>query len=119
MKPDLIASAGGAMEQLVAGLMQQAWRDGVVLCQALGDGTELLVYPREGGGLVALGYTADAAPRVRVADLLARRSGALARYSAWLPAMLANGRWYVATRIRAGAPAPSSALLLAARELLA
>ncbi|MYM98644.1 hypothetical protein [Duganella vulcania] len=111
------------MEQLAARLLRQA-RDGqLVVRQAQEDGLQLLVYPLPDGALVALGFDRDRAHRVLPERVLRRRAAMPERYSGWLPAMLADGSWYVVRRVRddggGAAMPPDAAQWQAARELLA
>ena len=112
-------------QELVERLIHRARTEQVVMCQALPDGTQLLAYPLGRGALVALGFAREGAHRVQADAVLRKRAGQMARLGAWLPAMLADGRWYVVRRVGVdaggggGAAAPDEAELLAARELLA
>lgn len=106
-----------------ADLVRQARQGDVVMCQSLADGLQLLAYPLPDGALVALGYARENAHLARPEDVLRRRGAAPQRYTAWLPAMLGDGSWYLVRRLRddaAGAAAmPDAAQWQAARELLA
>lgn len=111
------------MGALIARLIERARSGQVVLSQPLQGDLQLLVYPSPDGVLLALGFARDSGVRVDADAVLRKRSAALARYGAWLPAMLSDGSWYVVRRfdedlLGAVAP-PSEQDLQVAGELLA
>ncbi|MBJ7311927.1 hypothetical protein ACFOLJ_03100 [Rugamonas sp. CCM 8940] len=112
------------MEELLMHLAGTARREGGVASQQLDNGMELLVYPlEEGGALVGLGYERDGAGQVRAEQVLRRRAQDMARLGAWLPALFADGSWYLLRRLPnasldGATPLLSHDELAAAEELL-
>jgi len=81
-------------------LAGHALREGVVAGQTLDNGLHLLVYPTEAEILVALGYKADSVRREILFWVLRRRAGNVARFGKWMPALMADGAFYVVRRVR-------------------
>ena len=77
-----------------------AVREGVVAGQTLDSGLHLLVYPAGSEILVALGYKADSVRREVLSWVLRRRAGNVARFGKWMPALMADGAFYVVRRIQ-------------------
>ena len=108
------------MEELLNRLVTQAKAQGAVAQAVLDSGMRLFVYPLDKGQLAALGWPHASGHVVHGETLMARRGANMARYGAWLPALFADGGWYVARRIGVddGAGLPDDAQLRAAEELL-
>jgi hypothetical protein len=111
-------------EQILIELTRLSMTDQVVASRPLDDGINLLVYPLLNGIVVGLGYARDQQRRLALPQLLQRRSQALPRYGAWLPALLTDGSLYVVRKISGVDPAQqhaalSAEMLQSGRELLA
>jgi hypothetical protein len=110
------------MEEILSHVARTAQAEKAVASQPLTNGMELLVYPFEGGMLVALGFTGELARDVRMEQVVRKRSDDMRRYGAWQPAVFADGSCYVARRLGyvnldAG-PILSADELMCAEELL-
>ncbi|MGW8393193.1 hypothetical protein [Pseudoduganella sp. HUAS MS19] len=79
-------------------LLAQARLHDAVAMAALAGGRRLLIYPLESGVLLALGATTPEAQHLRGETLLRRRGAGLRRRGAWLPALFADGSWYLVRR---------------------
>lgn len=109
------------MQDLLEALLARAWRERIVLTQAIDAELLLLVYPDGEHALLGLGYDGAHAHRLPQAALLRRRAARIATLGDWLPACFVDGSAYLVRRIAAAQPAawPDEAELLAVRELLA
>lgn len=85
-------------------LASHALRERAVASQALENGLHLLVYPAESAILIALGYKADTVRRSVLSAVLHRRAEDLARFGQWMPALMADGAFYVVRRVRSYEP---------------
>ena len=91
---------------------------------ALENDMHMFVYPMAGQGfLVGVGCQPDQAHQARADVVLRRRADDISRYGRWLPALFADGSWYLMQRLHTdvletdGSPL-SLEELHAAKELL-
>ena len=90
------------MNELYSQLKAQARLHNAVASAAPAGGARLFVYPLERGVLMALGATEQGGQPLRAETLLRRRGADLRRYGAWLPALFADGSWYLVRRCNGG-----------------
>ncbi len=109
------------MQDLILQLVLRACREQVVLHHALDNGMELLTCPHEQTAVIGLGYPRERAHQARPETVLHKRAAQLPLLSAWLPAVLPDGGWYLVRRL--SAPEldciPAEPELSALQELLA
>ncbi|KQZ44749.1 hypothetical protein [Duganella sp. Root1480D1] len=86
------------MNEMYMQLAAQARLHNAVATASLAGGAQLLVYPLEHGVLLALGASAPGQQPLRAETLLRRRGADLRRFGAWLPALFADGSWYLVRR---------------------
>jgi hypothetical protein len=85
-------------------LASHALRERAVASQGLENGLHVLVYPAESAILIAFGYKADKVRRGVLSAALHRRAGDVARFGQWMPALMADGAFYVVRRVRSFEP---------------
>lgn len=115
-------SENGNNDDILLKLVAAAHTSGNVARLRMDDGMMLFAYPDTTALIIGIGYGDGDSGRVRPEVVLRRRSENPARYACWLPAVFADGSWFVLRRL-ALAEARSPALvrkvdLDSARELL-
>jgi hypothetical protein len=109
------------MDELLKNLMSAARQEGAVAQQTLTNDMCLLVYPMHAEFVIGLGFEGAKAHVVELENVIRKRSGDMARFGSWLPAMFADGGIYVVRRtpeLSGEEMATMSAHLMAAEELL-
>lgn len=114
------------MDEVLERIVQRACREQVVASRTMESGMQLLSYPMTGAVLVGVGFGRERASMTKLDEVLRRRAESPERFGAWLPALLADGSWYVVRRAPnlnpgtdGAAPILPPAELAAAKELLA
>jgi hypothetical protein len=104
-------------------LVTRALNSGSVFRTALDAGITVFAYPSENELLIGIGVGRDRLDAHTIEDILSRRFASPQRYACWLPALFADGGFYVIQRrprsTAAGTYAPTTEEIGDALALLA
>ena len=77
----------------------RALQSGLVCRTALGTGLHIFAYPGEKELLIGLGYSRDMLDAYTIDNALSRRFESPERFGCWLPALFADGSFFILQRL--------------------
>ena len=89
------AATAAEVTDLTQTLATRALGSGSVFKTALDTGLTLFAYPAERELLIGIGYHRDVLTPTTIETALSRRFQSPQRYAAWLPALLADGSFFI------------------------
>lgn len=100
------------LAEITQTLVTRALNSGSVFRTALDAGLTVFAYPSDQELLIGIGVQRDRLDAYTIENVLSRRFASPQRYACWLPALFADGGFYIMQRRRrddmAGTPTPST-----------